>query len=49
MPEPVPDAVTRLLWDVDPYRVDLNRDRALVFERVMPRGSWEAMQWLRGT
>jgi hypothetical protein len=27
--------------------IDLDRDRSLVFERVMSRGTWEAMQWLR--
>jgi hypothetical protein len=43
----LPQAVTRLLWDVDWERFDLDRDRALVFERVMTRGTWEAMKWLR--
>jgi hypothetical protein len=47
MPESLPDAVARLLWDVDVTLVDLDRDREFVFERVMTRGSWEAMQWLR--
>lgn len=45
--ERVPEGVLRLLWDVDPATVDLDRDRALVFERVMSRGTWEAMKWLR--
>ena len=49
MPESLPDSVTRLLWDVDPSHIDLDRDRALVLERVMTRGTWEAMQWLRRT
>jgi hypothetical protein len=43
----LPDAVARLLWDVDVASLDLDRDRALVFERVMTRGTWAAMQWLR--
>jgi hypothetical protein len=42
----LPDAVRRLLWDVDSDAVDLERDARLVIERVMSRGSWEAMQWL---
>lgn len=42
-----PPAVTILLWDVDPERVDLERDRWFIMERVMSRGSWEAMRWLR--
>jgi hypothetical protein len=36
-----------LLWDVDPASLDFDRDRALIFERVMTRGTWEAMTWLR--
>lgn len=46
--EAIPEAVTRLLWDVDPTSLELDRDRAWVFERVMSRGTWEAMCWLRG-
>jgi hypothetical protein len=45
--ESVPPFVVILLWDVDPSTIDLDRDRAFVFERVMTRGSWEAMKWLR--
>jgi hypothetical protein len=45
--EELPEAVTRLLWDVDPASLDLTRDCDLVFERVMSRGTWEAMRWLR--
>ena len=44
---PLPPSVTRLLWDVDVAAIEPDRDRALVFERVMTRGSWDAMQWLR--
>ena len=44
----LPEDVVRLLWDVDVARFDLERDRALVFERIMSRGTWEAMKWLRG-
>jgi hypothetical protein len=43
----LPDEVARLLWDVDARTIDLDRDRALVFERVMTRGTWTAMRWLR--
>jgi hypothetical protein len=42
-----PASVARLLWDVDASSIDPQRDKALVFERVMSRGTWEAMQWLR--
>jgi hypothetical protein len=45
--ERVPPPIALLLWDVDVEAIDLDRDRALVFERVMTRGTWEAMQWMR--
>ena len=45
--EHLPDDVARLLWDVELEGFDLERDRALVFERVMSRGPWAAMTWLR--
>lgn len=45
--EPLPPDVQRLLWDVDAAVLDLDRDRALVMERVMSRGTWDAMRWLR--
>ena len=45
-PFPTPSPVS--LWDVDVAAIDLDRHRALVFERVMSRGTWEAMKWLRG-
>jgi hypothetical protein len=43
----LPEAVIRLLWDVNVPELDLDRDRSLVLERVMSRGTWEAMKWLR--
>ena len=46
-PATLPEAVGRLLWDVDVAQLDLDRDRALIFERLMSRGTWEAMTWLR--
>jgi hypothetical protein len=49
VPSELPAFVARLLWDVDPGGVDLQRDAALVLERVMSRGSWEAMKWLRAS
>lgn len=43
----LPPFIERLLWDVEPGSFDLERHRSLLFERVMSRGSWEAMVWLR--
>ena len=47
--EVLPEDVGRLLWDADLARLDLDRDQdsRLVMERVMSRGTWDAMQWLR--
>lgn len=47
-PPRLPDEVARLFWDVDPEAVDLERHRDYVLERVMSRGGWSAMKWLRG-
>lgn len=44
---PFPEDVERLFWDVDPRSVDLVRHRDYVMERVMSRGGWAAMTWLR--
>lgn len=46
-----PDSVARLLWDVDPEGIDLALPghRDLVLERVMSRGTLDAMVWLRAT
>ncbi len=45
----MPDAVRTLLWDVDPDTVDPQAHGDYLMERVMTRGSWEAMRWLRLT
>lgn len=42
-----PPEVRRLLWDVDPDDLDLERHLDFLIERVMTRGSLAAMQWLR--
>ena len=43
----LPEAVRILLWEVDPERVDSEAHRDYVMERVMTRGSWDAMRWLK--
>ena len=45
--EPLPAEIVRLFWDVDPVGVDLDRHRDYVMARVMARGGWIAMGWLR--
>jgi ribonuclease HI len=49
MSDAIPDAVRRLFWDVEPDAVEIERHRDYVMERIMTRGTWEAMRWLRST
>lgn len=44
-----PADVARLFWDVEPESVDLRAHADYVMERVMTRGSLQAMRWLRST
>jgi hypothetical protein len=43
----IPEEFERLFWGVDPTAIDLDRHKDFVIERVMSRGSWRAMRWLR--
>jgi hypothetical protein len=43
----IPDDVARLFWDVDPRPLDRDKHRDYIMERVMARGGWNAMRWLR--
>jgi hypothetical protein len=45
--ERFPEEVARLFWDTDPATVDRERHRDYIMERVMSRGGWAAMRWLR--
>jgi hypothetical protein len=47
--EPLPHEVEKLFWDTDPATIDLDRHGDYVMERIMSRGGWEAMCWLRRT
>ena len=49
MAKALPAYIRTLLWDVDPETVDFNTHRLYVMERVMSRGGWDAMKWLRRT
>ncbi len=46
---PLPSEIALLFWDVEPETVDLRAHRDYVLERVMSRGGWAAMRWLRAT
>jgi len=45
----LPDYVRILFWDVEPDTVEFDRHRDYVMERVMSRGGWDAMRWLKRT
>jgi hypothetical protein len=43
----IPKSLEPLFWDVDPGTVRLDTHTDYVIERVMSRGTWDAMCWLR--
>ena len=45
----IPEALHILFWDVDPRAIRLPEHADYVIERVMSRGTWAAMCWLRST
>ena len=45
----LPNEVERLLWDVDVATLDIRYHADFVMERIMSRGGWTAMQWLRNS
>jgi len=46
---PLPGFVRDLLWDVDPAEMSAERHALRIFERVMSRGTLDAMRWLIAT
>ncbi|MEM1033120.1 MAG: hypothetical protein AAF928_01230 [Myxococcota bacterium] len=48
MDEPeMPVSVRRLFWEFDAGDIDPEQHADYVIERVMTRGTWAAMRWLR--
>lgn len=45
----VPESLRSLFWDVDLGAIRLPDHADYVIERVMTRGTWNAMSWLRRT
>lgn len=43
----LPSAVRDLLWDVAPADVGLPRHRDFLIGRILARGTWAAVEWLR--
>jgi hypothetical protein len=46
---PLPDAVKKLFWDVEPASLRLGRDQDLVISRVLSSGPWDTVKWLRSS
>jgi len=45
--ESIPARLRPFFWDVPFRRLRLDRDRDLIIRRLLDRGDWEAVQWLR--
>jgi hypothetical protein len=45
----IPPELCALFWDVDPMCVRIPEHADYVIERIMLRGGWNAMCWLRRT
>jgi len=45
----IPSSLHRFFWEYDPGKLDVDRHADLIMARLMERGSWQAMVWLRKT
>jgi hypothetical protein len=45
----LPEFLSSLFWEYDPEALDLDVHADAVIGRIMERGSWAAMVWLRQT
>jgi len=45
--ESIPARLKPLFWDVPFGSLKLDKDRDLIIRRLLDRGDWEAVQWLR--
>jgi len=45
----LPKSLKSLFWDCDFGSLDLNGHRSFVIRRVLDRGDWDAITWLRRT
>lgn len=46
-PQHLPPRVAALLWEYDAGALDPERHRELLFARVLARGDWQSIGWLR--
>ena len=49
MDKELPPSLHRFFWEYDPATIRLNEHSHLIMLRLMERGTWEAMLWLRKT
>jgi len=45
----VPQSLYPLFWDVTPEKIDILKHSATIMDRIMKRGDWNAMIWLKKT
>jgi len=45
----LPAEITHLFWEYDPRKLRWPRDRDLVLSKILTRGTWNDIRWLRGT
>jgi len=45
----LPGHLSRFFWEYDSESLDIDTHANLIMMRIMERGSWQAMEWLRNT
>jgi hypothetical protein len=45
----LPEFLFHFFWEYDPITIDVDKHSSLIMGRIMERGSWAAMSWLRET
>ena len=43
----LPASIAKLFWESEPASLDWEHDRDLIIRRVLTRGDWKAITWLR--
>jgi len=45
----IPEFLFPLFWEYDPGTIDTAKHAGLIIDRIMERGSWASMGWLKKT
>jgi Family of unknown function (DUF6922) len=48
-PLSLPEMMRPFFWDCDFSRISWQEDRDFIISRILSHGTWEAVQWVRGT